>query len=518
MLTQEEVIKKFKEVHGDKYDYSKVNYTKTKEKVEIICKEHGPFWQRPSSHRQGYGCSYCGERNRTKTTEQFIIEAKEVHGEDKYDYSKVEYTKSNGKVCIICPTHGEFWQIANNHLKGARCPMCFPRMKLLTTEEFIKKSKELYGSKFDYSLANYTGSGKKICLICTIDGHGEFWQTPGNHFLHDGCPICRYENVKSKTRLGLEVFIEKSKKIHGDKYDYSKVVYINSATKVEIYCNACKKYFWQIANSHLQGQGCMTCAIKSFGSTLKLTQEEVIARFKEIHGDKYDYSKVVYINSYSKVIITCPEHGDFEQMPSSHISGQGCWFCGYIKNTLTKNDFIKKSIQIHGDKYDYSKALYLNANSKIKIYCKMHKKYFWQLPSEHMRGRGCPICNESKGEKKIRVWLEENDIKYIPQYRIKDCRNSETNCILPFDFAIFDKDYKLNCLLEYQGNIHYIPHSFNSDKSEETMLKNLKELQYRDNIKKKYCKDNEIKLLEIRYNQFPNIEKILNKELRILNE
>lgn len=121
--TQEEFISKAREVHGDKYDYSKVEYKGNKNKVCIICPEHGEFWQLPSSHLKGAGCPNCSG-NKKYTTKEFIEKARKIHG-DKYDYSKVEYVNSETKVCIICPEHGEFWQKPARHLMGQGCPNCW---------------------------------------------------------------------------------------------------------------------------------------------------------------------------------------------------------------------------------------------------------------------------------------------------------------------------------------------------------------------------------------------------------
>lgn len=128
-------INKSRKVHGDKYDYSKVEYINAHTKVGILCPEHGEFWQTPNKHLSGQGCPKCGAKRRSDssrfTTKDFIEKARQVH-KCKYDYSKVEYKDSNSKVCIICPKHGEFWQVANNHLQGQGCPKCYGRER--TTE------------------------------------------------------------------------------------------------------------------------------------------------------------------------------------------------------------------------------------------------------------------------------------------------------------------------------------------------------------------------------------------------
>lgn len=125
--TTKEIIEKFRFVHGETYDYSMVNYKSYHEPVEIICKEHGSFFQRPSVHLKGARCPICSAKKRgidnCLTRDEYIEKAIKVHG-DKYDYSKVEYVNAKVKICIICPIHGEFWQAPFNHLRGDDCPKC----------------------------------------------------------------------------------------------------------------------------------------------------------------------------------------------------------------------------------------------------------------------------------------------------------------------------------------------------------------------------------------------------------
>lgn len=125
-LTQEEFIRRAKDVHGDKYDYSKVEYKSTSKKVLIVCPMHGDFWQTPQQHFKTCGCEKCSYDNRgASTTEAFIKRAKEIHG-NKYDYSKVQYVKSTTKVCIVCPKHGEFWQTPSSHVNAKQgCQKCY---------------------------------------------------------------------------------------------------------------------------------------------------------------------------------------------------------------------------------------------------------------------------------------------------------------------------------------------------------------------------------------------------------
>ena len=382
--TKEEFIKEATEKHKGKYDYSKVDYVNSSTKVCIICPEHGEFWKNPNSHLQGYGCSKCGSCY-IPTTEEWIVSARKAHG-DKYDYSKVKYAGSKSKVCIICPEHGEFWQEAKSHLSGRGCSKCGGNY-IPTTEEWIASARKLHGDKYDYSKVKYVSSATKVCIICPE--HGEFQQLPSQHLSGNGCPKCANEATGERCRSSKEEFIKKARKLHGDKYDYTKVEYVNSKTKVCIICHEHGE-FWQTPHSHLQGQGCPKCSGKCVPTT-----EEWITSARKKHGDKYDYSKVVYVDSKTKVCIICPEHGEFQQLPSQHLSGRGCPTCGAKnrneKRTSTKEEFIKKAHVIHKDKYDYSKVYYANSMTKVCIICHEHGE-FWQTPSQHLQGDGCPKC------------------------------------------------------------------------------------------------------------------------------
>ena len=246
-------IEKAKIVHGDRYDYSKVEYFNNHTKVCIICPYHGEFWQKPLKHTQGNGCPYCGG-TKNLTTEEFIEKANIIHGY-KYDYSKTEYINTRKKVCIICPEHGEFWQTPHGHIGEQKqgCPYCGGSIKL-TTDEFIVRANITHGNKYDYSKTEYINTDTKVCIICPE--HGEFWQTPHEHLKGGGCPNCG-----GTKKLTTEEFIEKANIIHGNKYDYSKTTYINTDTKV---CIICPEHgeFWQTPHNHISSrQGCPNCNI-----------------------------------------------------------------------------------------------------------------------------------------------------------------------------------------------------------------------------------------------------------------
>jgi len=199
--------------------------------------------------------------------------------------------------------------------------------ELTKTELFIKKAKAIHGDKYNYDKTVYVKSLQKVIITCPV--HGDFEQFPNNHILKKcGCYACSGRNIKpvNKRALTTSSFIEKSKKVHGDKYNYDKTDYSHSHIKVIL---TCPKHgdFLVSPNNHLRNEkegGCPKC---HYGVP---SNNEVIENFKKVHGNKYNYDKTVYENSCSKVIITCSIHGDFEQLARSHLKGHGCKKCSYM--------------------------------------------------------------------------------------------------------------------------------------------------------------------------------------------
>ena len=345
--TTEEFIKKARKVHGDKYDYSKVNYVRSTIKVEIICPKHGSFWQTPSAHLSGQGCRKCGNESIGQklrmTTEEFIEKARKTHG-DKYDYSKVNYVKQDVNVEIICPKHGSFFQNPNNHIRGANCPIC--ALEKIPTEEFIEKARKVHGDKYDYSKTVYNGVLNDIEIIC--HKHGVFIQKAGAHLEGNGCPQCNKEEISKRFTGTTEKFIEKARSVHGDKYDYSKVEYVDRNTPVKIICPKHGE-FLQSPTEHYY-HGCQLCAYESAANKNRMTKEEFIEKARKVHGDRYDYSLVKYVDRNTPVKIICRKHGMFMQKPCDHLAGCGCKKCktskaeSVIGNILLRNN-IKFEIE-----------------------------------------------------------------------------------------------------------------------------------------------------------------------------
>jgi thymidylate kinase len=375
-----------------------------------------------------------------------------------------------------------------------------------TTDEFIEKARKVHGDKYDYSEVDYQGSKKKVKIICTT--HGIFLKTPNDHLSGVGCGDCTSEEKsKKQIKKSLEDFIQDARKVHGDKYDYSKVNYQGVGKKINIICPIHGSFPHQNPYNHLKGQGCPDCARELVREKLKRKNNEFIELAKKVHGDKYDYSEVNYQNKDKKVKIICSLHGPFSQSPHNHLKGSKCDKCANIsrieKIKDTKEIFIDKARKVHGDAYDYSKVDYQRSDLKVNIICKKHNFEFPMIPNSHLNGSGCPICNESKGEKYVANILDNRNITYVRWKRFNDCKGFCRT--LSFDFYL--PDY--NMLIEYDGEQHF--NSINYWGGDEK----LKKIQIYDTIKNEYAKRNNIKLIRIPYTlPLKYVDDLLTTEIK----
>jgi len=232
-------------------------------------------------------------------------------------------------------------------------------MKKLTTKSFIQKTKEIHHDMYDYSLVEYKNTRTKVKIICPI--HGVFEQQPSNHIQGQGCPKCKYEQISNNLSHDTDIFIQKTKEIHQDRYDYSLVEYINNRIKVKIICPI-HGVFEQTPHKHLNGQNCPKCSRISGNTKQKNTILEFIYTSKQIHQNKYDYSLVEYINNKTKIKIICPKHDIFEQRPDCHIQGQGCPKCACMmsKGETELQEWLKGYIHIKTNDRQIIKPLELD--------------------------------------------------------------------------------------------------------------------------------------------------------------
>jgi very-short-patch-repair endonuclease len=497
--TTEQFIADAREVHGDKYDYSHAiyvnggSYKPTAVKVKIICPEHGMFEQSANAHTQGQGCPGCGllkqyNQPHKLTTETFIKRALEVH-KKKYNYTEVIYKTTETKLRIICPEHGLFLQSPHAHLAGRGCPYCSGRIRH-TTESFIAKAKQVHGERFDYQHVEYYNLKAPVQIICP-EGH-IFEQQPILHLNAKGCPKCRPHKLNTK------IIISRSRKIHGDKYDYSLVNYQEAGEKIKIICPI-HGVFKQSVDSHINGRGCRKCGIETRSVKNTFTESDFLKRANKIYGEAFDYSASVFSGWRNDLTIICKQHGPFNLSPYYHTTiKQGCPVCS--GKVITTAEFKKRAKEVHGNLYDYSKVRYRLTNIKVAIKCKKHG-FFEQSPGTHLAGSGCPSCNASKGERRINQYLAKTGLFYEVQKRFPKLR---IKFLLAFDFFVPEE----NLLIEYDGAQHFIPvKKWGGEK-------NLQGIQHRDSLKEKFAKKYGYRLLRINYTQFEKIEEILSRHIK----
>lgn len=387
--------------HGNKYDYSRVEYLGSHTKVWIICPEHEKFEQSPTNHLTGNGCPKCAAKYfrgkyRLTTLETFLKQAFEIH-QTKYDYSKVDWKNTYTKITIICPIHGEFTQIPQNHIR----------------------------------------------LKC-------------------GCRKCGREIAKSKVnKYNTDYFIENAIKVHGDKYSYANSVCFNATDKVEIECTV-HGVFPQPANQHLQGHGCPQCNFDQMAKDRAMGKELFIIKAKEKFGDKFDYSKVEYINGQKNVILSCSLHGDFEVTPNNHLSKKsGCPTCNESKLESELAAILEKQ----NVRFERQKRFKWLGKQSFDIYLTEHSLAIECQGVQHFKpvdfaGKGEEWANESFEINKKRDYIKlkkclSNNIKMI--YVIDNEKYFESqyhfDTVEPFSSNVSYEIIHINQLENYINNL-----------------------------------------------------------------
>ena len=353
------------------------------------------------------------------TTESFKKRIKELYGDtiilDKVQ--DIENKKRNDLVTLICPKHGEYTKTINSLLKRqGKCDKC--RYNWLTLEEFFEKFNSVYTEeeRENYSFNKLELKGNKDTIIVTCNKHGDFPTTPYVFLNHHGCKRCSVEKIMQDRKITVEEFIKRSKENHKDEngeplYDYSKVKELNSLDDIiEI---GCKRHGWvkQKASNHLYGCGCIKCAWDKWSKKRTKSHEQYVLDCEKVHGK----GRYIYLNKYTgknnPIIFQCTK-------------------CGRI-TTISANSHL---------------------NNKS----------------------GCSFCIKSKLERNIQVFLENNNIKFIPQFPIINRQS--------LDFYLDDYNLAIEC----QGSQHFSNNHFKEG---------LDILIKRDVRKYNYCRENGIKLI-----------------------
>lgn len=285
-----------------------------------------------------------------------------------------------------------------------------------TREEIIRLFQERFPDEdIDYSnVGEYNGFHEKIYgLHCNTCGN-TFGIKPATAVRKTRtmlCGECAKELKHSKERMTFEKFLERAHAMYGVKYTYFTETWKDYQTPMHVKCNTCGYEYDQTPTSHINnGCGCRKCADKANSERMSMTFEEMLAKFREKHGNKYDYSKVKYLNRYTEIEIICPIHGSFYQMPDVHSSGSGCPKCGLVNSGLSRrtpeSEVLQKFHEVHKDLYDYSEVVYQTMTTPVSIICKEHGA-FLQTPYNHIKGHGCPTCAYISNGLQHRLSFEE---------------------------------------------------------------------------------------------------------------
>lgn len=432
--------------------------------------------------------------------ETFLLKSLKKFG-SKYTYPNISNLFKNNKVKIniICPEHGNFWQSPSIHINGHGCPLCAKhetiKKKSITSEIYFKKVKEKHNNKYDYSKSLFKSLKEKITIVCPA--HGDFVQTANIH-LKNGCIKCRDDSY----RMTLKSFLEKANKKHNYIYNYSLITsYKNNKQKIKIICNIHGVFSLRIDN-HLKGDTCPQCSYTIYNQKIF---DAFVEKSNAIHNHEYDYIFSETFTKNKRVNIVCKIHEKFSQLKSNHISGSKCPTCINKNKRLSKEDFIKKAIAIHHNKYDYSQVKINLVSDKVKIICYKHG-YFFQRAAPHIYAKqGCPNCSKivSKAETEwldyIKLPIEFRNKQVIINNRIffPDGFDPNTNTIYEFY-----GDY-------WHGNLNvYKPEAFNK-------LNKMKfiDLYNRTLERENFIKNNGYKIISIWESEWN-----LNKSEQISNE
>ncbi len=417
-------------------------------------------------------------------------EIKEIVKEKGGEIISKYYINYKTNIVIRC-RNNHVWSPRIDKIKNDNwCWHCHNISKKTTKEEFIRRAKEIHGNKFEYFLTNYQDLQNNIKMKC-IDCGNIIEQLASSHLQGVSCKYC-----SRKAKRTTEEFKLEAHKIHGDLYDYSKVIYLECLTNVKIICNRCKEEFEQTPSRHLSGRGCRYCNDREINT--KIFKKKAV----KIHGDKYNYDKVEYIDRKTDVKIicnTCKE--EFEQKAGYHLSGNGCKSCGKNVRKMTQEQFIRKAMLIHGDSYSYKLCKYINSRTGVDIICNKCTSAFPQQPKQHLYGNGCPICKESSGEKRSRQIFKELKLEYKTQVKLNPNRGYKYDGNLKY--------LSRNRLYEFDGKQHFEYIEF-FNKTEENF-------QYRreiDIIKTVEALEAGYQLIRIDYTQKKNIKEHLEKALK----
>lgn len=446
---------------------------------------------------------------RQKTHEEFVKEVFElVH--DEYTVES-RYQKSQIKIDLRHNKCEKVWNVVpNSFLKGKRCPYCSGRFKK-NTKYYIEEVEQLVGNTYTV-LGEYKGAHPKVKMRHNECGY-IFDMSPTGFLSGRRCPDCGGTRKKTHKEFSDEVF-----ELVGDEYEVLTEYKTNRDSIClrhnHDFCN--NNEYTTTPTSFLRGSRCHVCSEEKRRISQTTTNEEFQSKLLQTYKGKTT-TEDPFVTTKTPLRFTHEECGrTFEASPEGLFQNkQGCYLCTLEKrvNKLRKShqEFEEEIFSLVGDEYSIL-GTYETTSTKIKMRhnnesCSNH--VFYMKPYGFIGGSRCPRCNFSKGEQRIGAYLDNLNIRYEGQYKIKECKHVQ---VLPFDFGIINDKNELITLIEYDGKQHFDPVQFGG-MSLERAVEELNITKRNDNIKSQYCKDNNIPLLRIPYWDFDNIESILHNEL-----
>lgn len=328
--------------------------------------------------------------------DRFVLAARCVHAE-RFQYDRSSWVSPSKNIRIRCSKHGWFYQVGYTHLSSTGCSQCgreerVARQLIESFKLFMKRAKKIHGDRFYYDKSSWQGTNKKMFIHC--NEHGWFDQIPYDHLKFGGCHPCERNAMKLRlSNKGWNRFLIDYKRVHGNRFEYDRDSWKGVKEKVKIKCSE-HGWFEQVASDHLRMDGCRFCSAIERGASIRLSEDDLIKRFKKVHGKRYGYDSIEYAGIDRKVKIKCNEHGFFMQTASQHIRGDGCQKCSG-RHRWSTQEFIKNSKEIHGSKFTYEKTRYTRALDSVIITCKVHGDFTTQ-PSRHIiKKHGCKKCSPS---------------------------------------------------------------------------------------------------------------------------
>lgn len=427
ILKKETILCRFKDSHGDVYDYSLLpdqEYIPYEDKVNILCKKHGMFLQRVSHHIKGNGCPECHFSQKRKTKECFVAEAEALYG-SKNSYDEVAYINNSTKVKVGCTKHNHtFYQTPKKHLLGEGCSFCVKEnQNIKKGGDFVKRASTKYNGKFDYSEVNYGGSKEDITVICPT--HGKQITTPYNHLKGAGCYHCGKEEAsKKKSSNNGNKVLSRLNKLYEGRYDLSKASYRGYNDYIEVGCPV--HGFFKVTPAQFEkGLGCSKCL--SYDG--KDPTEYFIQRCIDNLETKYDYSLTVFTHSDDYIDVICPVHGVWSVKASAHLHDRsGCPSCANsVSRTENKiKDFlVGLSLSIEQSNRKLIKPLELDIiipEKKIAIEyngIRWHSEKFGKDKNYHLNKT--QLCKE-QGYRLIHIW--EDDYNRDPERELNFLRHT----------------------------------------------------------------------------------------------